>query len=161
VLETSPKVPQRAHQTCSRCGAAKVANVCRPCHNARNRAWRAANRERSRALSRKWAAEHREESRARSREYHRRIGYTKSQSGTTEQRRARWALNGALRRGDISKPAHCTACLNATPSHRLHGHHHDYTAPLDVRWLCSECHGQAHRLSATQGVDMSTERKRT
>lgn len=27
---------------------------------------------------------------------------------------------------------------------RVHAHHHDYSRPLDVRWLCFRCHKGSH-----------------
>lgn len=59
-----------------------------------------------------------------------------------DQRRARTALSNAVRDGKIEKP---TACQNCGTKGRLHGHHHDYSKPLDVQWLCVDCHGAIHR----------------
>lgn len=44
--------------------------------------------------------------------------------------------NGLL----IKKP--CEVCGNING---IHGHHDDYTKPLDVIWLCSEHHRERHR----------------
>ena len=30
----------------------------------------------------------------------------------------------------------------------LHGHHEDYSQPLEVVWLCAPCHGLRHRTGA-------------
>ncbi len=62
--------------------------------------------------------------------------------------RARVLLRQAVVRGDIVKPASCERC-GAAPlkTAHIHGHHHDYSKPLDVAWLCLACHGAAHRLT--------------
>ena len=56
-----------------------------------------------------------------------------------ERYKAHNTLNNAIRDGRIKKPTRCEICDK--PS-RLHGHHYDYTMPLDVIWMCEECHGQ-------------------
>jgi ribosomal protein S27AE len=34
----------------------------------------------------------------------------------------------------------CEAC----GAERAHAHHEDYSAPLDVRWICQKCHSGVH-----------------
>ena len=58
------------------------------------------------------------------------------------QHSARGELNAAVRRGKVVRPNKCSRCgVTAVP----HGHHEDYSAPLDVVWLCSGCHADLHR----------------
>ena len=58
--------------------------------------------------------------------------------------RAHSALGNAVRDGRITKPKTCQRC-GAEPLPRdLHGHHHDYSKPLDVEWVCTTCHGVEH-----------------
>lgn len=59
--------------------------------------------------------------------------------------KARWRLYRAIKRGEVVKPTHCSRCEKQTPSGRLHGHHADYSKPLDVIWVCFYCHGLVHR----------------
>ncbi len=59
--------------------------------------------------------------------------------------RARIALRCAINAGKITKPATCSNCHDRFSSNSLHGHHSDYSNPLDVQWLCSRCHGLIHR----------------
>lgn len=56
---------------------------------------------------------------------------------------ARNQLRHAVRTGRVAVPSRCERCgaLDA----RLDGHHHDYSKPLDVEWLCRECHMAHHR----------------
>jgi len=65
----------------------------------------------------------------------------------TEKGKARARLRGSLSVGKIVKPDRCSECHGVVPPHRLHGHHHDYSRPLDVEWLCSLCHGKRHLAS--------------
>lgn len=48
----------------------------------------------------------------------------------------------AVRAGRLIKPENCSECGRAG---RIHGHHEDYSRPLDVVWLCGRCHGKRHK----------------
>lgn len=55
------------------------------------------------------------------------------------KQKARAAVGHALRDGDLSaKP--CEKCGNLFAE----AHHDDYSRPLDVQWLCRDCHEQEH-----------------
>lgn len=60
-----------------------------------------------------------------------------------EKATARNILGAAVRDGRVIKPDACQEC--GILKSNLHGHHHDYSKPLDVRWLCTGCHGAVHR----------------
>lgn len=57
--------------------------------------------------------------------------------------RARTKLSNAIRDGKVVRQP-CEVCGDL----KAHGHHHDYSKPLDVKWLCPKHHGEAHRLYA-------------
>ncbi len=59
-----------------------------------------------------------------------------------EKSNAHQRVYRAVQTGRLQKPDHCPACGNAGP---VHAHHDDYSKPLDVKWLCSKCHGVQHR----------------
>ena len=51
-------------------------------------------------------------------------------------------LGNALRDGKILRPTACSKCgISCTP----HGHHNDYTKPLEVVWVCIHCHTKFHK----------------
>lgn len=57
----------------------------------------------------------------------------------------RWAnsqWSDALRCGKVTRARECEKC---GAKDDLHGHHEDYTKPLDVITLCRTCHGLRHR----------------
>lgn len=70
----------------------------------------------------------------------------------TEKRKERFPLKISARNkvqsavllGKITKPEACEIC-GETPDYPLHGHHEDYSKPLEVIWLCSPCHRDLHR----------------
>jgi hypothetical protein len=60
---------------------------------------------------------------------------------------ARRLVNGAVRRGEITRPDICQRCGNR--GKRIVAHHHrgyEGDAALDVRWLCDPCHSIEHQI---------------
>ena len=55
--------------------------------------------------------------------------------------RARSAVGNAVRDGRLCKSSECETCGS---TFAIHGHHDDYSKPLEVRWLCATCHHQWH-----------------
>lgn len=58
-----------------------------------------------------------------------------------DRRAANIILGNAIRSGRIKKQP-CERCSSTV---NIHGHHEDYTKPLDVNWLCPLCHSQLHK----------------
>lgn len=56
-----------------------------------------------------------------------------------QKHEARWILNRAVASKRIIK-GECEGC----GSPKTQAHHHDYSKPLDVRWLCMPCHRIEH-----------------
>ena len=56
--------------------------------------------------------------------------------------RARQTTAEAIRKGILVRPHQCQRCGCSGP---VQAHHHDYAKPLDVEWLCFDCHNMVHR----------------
>lgn len=115
--------------------AGKPHAACKECQKRRALAWKYANYEKD--LARRAALRKRpgqaEKNLAGQRRYRERH---------PEKAKAREALNNAIKRGEIARQP-CHKC--GTPD--AHGHHHDYSKPFDVEWLCHRCHSDEHRTS--------------
>lgn len=57
-----------------------------------------------------------------------------------EKFKAREKLKYEVKMGRVKKGV-CEKCGNP----KVQAHHHDYTKPLDVNWLCSKHHAEIHR----------------
>jgi hypothetical protein len=97
---------------------------------------------------------HRSQNIDRIREYDRQRGKTKDRIrentrravlrhlANPQQYKAQYLLTNARRDGRIITPDRCSRCGKVG---RVHGHHKDYTKPLEVVWLCPVCHKQEHK----------------
>ena len=65
-----------------------------------------------------------------------------------ERRSAQNKMASAIKSGCISA---WPACALPDCTHKPEAHHPDYSNPLDVVWLCSAHHKQAHALARNQG----------
>ena len=70
-------------------------------------------------------------------------------------------VHAAVRRGELVRPLVCERC-GVDKGQRLHGHHDDYSKPLDVMWLCALCHRFRHAelLKAATGREWMPWRRR-
>lgn len=62
--------------------------------------------------------------------------------GGYERDLAHQAISRALKRGVLRRPQICEVCDKAC---KPYAHHEDDDKPLDVVWLCSQCHANRHK----------------
>jgi hypothetical protein len=106
-------------------------NQCKDCVRIRLRTWRESARERIREKQKAW------ESLPSSREKMR-VRLAAWRSAHPLRRAAQVALGNAKRDGRVVAQL-CWVCGS-----KAEAHHPDYSAPLDVVWLCRPHHKQAH-----------------
>lgn len=58
-----------------------------------------------------------------------------------EKVQARNKVHYHVKVGNMSKPEICSVCKC---SGKIEAHHQDYSKPLDVIWLCNQCHKGKH-----------------
>jgi len=58
-----------------------------------------------------------------------------------EHQRARNRLNNAVKGGYVTRITACEVCGSEDG---VEAHHQDYSKPLEVRWLCKDCHYSHH-----------------
>jgi hypothetical protein len=66
--------------------------------------------------------------------------YRQTQEGSMKEK-ARDKIQKALRKGTLVRPSYCEDCKQEL---FVEAHHEDYSKPLDVQWLCKECHWKRH-----------------
>lgn len=124
---------------------------CKECHKAAVKANRAANAERYKAFDRarsdlphrvasrkRVAANRRTDPAKHAIDLERSIAHSRSDP---LKKSARTVVGNAIRDG-LLIPEPCAVCGTLD---QIHGHHEDYSKPLDVIWLCPTHHGARHR----------------
>lgn len=91
------------------------------------------NRQQIIEQSKRWAKENRERRNAYSREYRKR---------TPEKSAARSIVGNALKVGKLLRPRKCSECGKRCKPQAHHAS--GYDKPLDVVWLCRDCHMSVH-----------------
>lgn len=126
-----------------------LSSRCKECHKMKSRENRAANADEIRRYDAK-----RFQNDPKVRERHRRYQATPAGKLSMMKSRKKWLSNhpakraahlilgNAVRDGKIAKPSNCQICNGGG---KIHGHHDDYTKPLDVIWCCPKCHTEIHR----------------
>lgn len=106
---------------------------CKECNKRRVLKWRYENHDRVLAYMQKYNAT--ETAHAASRRQMQR-----AKAIYPEKVAAREMIKSAVKHGKIVRGP-CEKC----GASNAHAHHHDYSKPLDVHWLCRKCHGIEHR----------------
>lgn len=108
---------------------------CRPCAAARVRRYYRAHPDERRAYAKK-----RESAlgpRPRKRPTH-----AENKARAPDRTIAHWKVANAIKGGTLVRPSTCEKCGDTG---RIHAHHDDYSKPLNIRWLCHDCHMAVHR----------------
>ena len=142
-------MPVALMKTCSHCRRSKRLDqfhrdarrpdgrrgYCKRCAKERDKIWYRKNRVRVKQLSKHWKQQNPE-----------RVAVNTAQSRKRypEKERARQILSTAVYEGRVTKPSACECCGEPTIKALLHGHHTDYSKPLEVVWLCRGCHVAEH-----------------
>lgn len=129
-----------------------VTSRCKECHKLKVKENREANADYYREYDAK-----RFQDDPKVRQRHKRYQATEAGRESTRKARQKWInkrpearaahliLGNAVRDGKIQKPNHCSRCNAVKKSRHIHAHHHDYTKPLDVTWICVQCHKDEHK----------------
>ena len=62
------------------------------------------------------------------------------------------AVYVAVHMGRLTKPNFCEDCARQFPKDKIHGHHANYGKPLEVAWLCHQCHAKRHNHSVNEAA---------
>ena len=134
-------------KVCSTCGLEKplgefnkkrsnkdgLQSQCRSCFSDYNKARYAKDPERHKSNVRKYMAENIEN-----------VFQTRMKmcEKNPNHKNANMVRDLAIQVGVIERPDYCSGCGCSSSEHRIEAHHHDYSKPLDVIWLCTPCHSR-------------------
>ena len=122
--------------------------VCKDCAKQSDKNWRNENPQKVRERARRHRENNLEKEREREQKYKRnnleKVNQYNKGRHQTEFYIAGWKLRNAIRIGKVIKPNICNYCQAVG---YVEGHHHDYSKPLDVVWLCRKCHGITRRIN--------------
>jgi len=107
--------------------------ICKSCYSAYNRKHYRDNFEH-------YAAYQRERNKKPEVKRAKAFSYARWSRQNREKVRAQGVVGYAARKGLLVK----TDCVECGSSEHIHGHHEEYSKPLEVVWLCAKCHHKRH-----------------
>lgn len=114
---------------------------CRPCLAVKYKRWALKNADKRRAINLRYSRTDKglENSRRCGKSYRERGEFRSDPEWRKLTANAQGKLKYAVKTGKIKRQP-CNKCGDL----KTHGHHHDYSKPLDVIWLCSMHHKEIH-----------------
>lgn len=91
---------------------------------------------------------------ARNRRTNRATQKAYDRSRDAEKLRAREKLRNEVKAGRIIKPTTCDDCREQFQVTQIHGHHEDYAKPLEISWLCPQCHADRHKKERSRAEEV-------
>jgi hypothetical protein len=141
--------PRARKRRCTRCGEVRLVEEFSPQSNTRDglsSICRSCQRRLKRAYRRRYQEHYRRIKRESRRRNYRPGNRAATSPEEAAKNRSRQRAQYALKSGRLHRPDRCQACGQPpSPALRIEMHHPDYARPLDVVFLCSLCHGQAHQ----------------
>ena len=133
---------------------------CKACFKAYRQWWEKTFPDKVAAKHKRMWAKHRDRYLNRDRKkyqengYHRLPDYNKYTQSWRKAHRLEYNCQARLRNavnvGKIARPEKCSKCGYKC---KAQAHHHDYSKPYDVIWLCCSCHRRLHNeLKATSST---------
>jgi hypothetical protein len=95
----------------------RASSYCKACTRKQQSDWAKSNRERRLQINREWCSRNRKRKQT--------------------MMAASNAVQAAIKHGLLVRPDRCECCSVAG---KIEAAHHDYSQPLNVRWLCQSCH---------------------
>lgn len=143
-----------------KCGLYGRTGECKDCRRLRSRKWNSENKEKKSETGKKWhqlnkrnRKEYNEKWRKQNPEYFREYYKQNRQIRLDSNKRFRLRhperyeaykkYRYAIKSGKLKKSTQCQMC--GEKEIKIHGHHVDYMKPLEVIWVCLECHKQIHK----------------
>jgi hypothetical protein len=113
----------------------------RKARNAKAKRWREANPEAYRAINRRHSRKHRAENPGENYERVKRWNQAHPELAAS-RRKIHNKVHRAVKKGKLEKEP-CIFC----GTKKVEAHHHDYSKPLEVTWVCKRHHALIHRTS--------------
>ena len=123
-------------------------NICKQCHKDRRRDGTPETQTRAKERRRQWRRDNPKLAKAQRRQHYlknreRVIAQTNEYKKRNKERHAAHTLvRLALAQGRLERGTECARCGDDYGP--IQAHHHDYTKPLEVEWLCVSCHRNHH-----------------
>lgn len=132
---------------------------CKKCNYALEKKWRQENQDKKREIRTRYRSKSREKIREQDREFYkahkekRKEYQLKDAHENRHKQECYIQYRKAIRDGILVRSSVCQIC--SAENCKIDGHHHDYSKPLDVIWICKGCHMKIHHSTSNHAERLS------